>query len=495
MVSKNVKKEGMIVDRKYDWVIFDSTFENATSQNLQVAEKLLACMKNQCFLSYDGQKTSIPTTMSFIFKCDTIQSLSPASLSDLTLLYTDELCQDLDMEFNNWMASLSSSSTFFCRSSTSSHATFLYKKIIRPVIDHAIQGARDNKLIFYLSDKYFLLHFMSFFEIFLNEARKLKVAFGQVSEDEIDEGARDNPPPEKRGARKSFFRRSFNHLDEAQNTQNTLNSDRRPSITPTTADDILKIKYYLEENPMNSPIDKLSFIIDKDRIILDSICIMSLVWTIGMAWNLKYRSEFSDFMLKLIHKYYRGSRTLDKLTSSATCILNKLPIDSFNHRPSKKTVFDFCFDINTQRWMGWKELRITEHPCITSSFQSVTLPAQELLRLNPGLAQIQSLKKLQSENKSQIMQTIYELGEPILVYSDAAKSLRFFLDFMIAYKRPILLASNYENGKSLVVRHKLKHLLEGNTFRHTNIAITPFTTQDNVHMSFVLPLSNLLCLH
>ena len=87
-------------------------------------------------------------------------------------------------------------------------------------------------------------------------------------------------------------------------------------------------------------------------------------------------------MLKTIHRYYKDHRTLDKLSKSGVCILNKLPI-GYNQ---KKTIFNFCFDINIQRWVTWTDLKLNDYPCISSSFSSVTLPPQELLRFNPSLA-------------------------------------------------------------------------------------------------------------
>jgi hypothetical protein len=70
----------------------------------------------------------------------------------------------------------------------SSHINQLYKKLIKSVLEFTTQGATEKKLIFYLSSKYLRMHFMSFFEIFLNETRKIKVAFAQLSEEEIEEG-------------------------------------------------------------------------------------------------------------------------------------------------------------------------------------------------------------------------------------------------------------------------------------------------------------------
>jgi len=112
---------------------------------------------------------------------------------------------------------------------------------------------------------------------------------------------------------------------------------------------------------------------------------MSLVWTLGIAWNVCYRSEFAEFMTKTINQYYSGSSFIDKLSSSPTCILSKMPIQAPGK--AKKTIFDFCFDINLQRWVAWSDLKLEEHPCITPNFHNVELPVEELLKLNPSLAQ------------------------------------------------------------------------------------------------------------
>ena len=208
---------------------------------------------------------------------------------------------------------------------------------------------------------------------------------------------------------------------------------------------------------------------------------MSLVWTLGIAWNARYRSEFAEFLSTTIHQYYSGSSFIDKLMSSPACVLSKLPTKSENK--SKKTIFDFCFDISLQKWVCWKDLKLEAQPCITPNFHSVALPIDEMLKFNPGLAKIPSLKTFKVEKEFNLKQTMYELGEAILVDTETVKSFKFFLDYLIAYRRPILVTSHYENGKSVVIRNKLKQLLEGNSFNHTNIAITPFTTQAQVKTS------------
>ena len=203
------------------------------------------------------------------------QNLSPSSVSDLALIYVDDRNLDIDREFNNWIATLVSYSSFFGKNPTSSHINHLYKKIIKPVLEFTMQGAMENKLVFYLSNKYLFMHFMSFFEIFLNEARKIKVAFGQLSEEEIEEGSNMTFIPDQRNALKSTFlnRETKSFQEEAQTNQNTAgaSSQKKATVVLATADDILKIKYYLEENVSSSPLDKLSFIIDKDKIILTQL--------------------------------------------------------------------------------------------------------------------------------------------------------------------------------------------------------------------------------
>jgi len=147
--------------------VFDATLENATSGRLLIVEKLLCSLKRQSLLSFDGQKTVIPPSMTFIFECDIIQKLSPSSVSDLALIYVDDRCLDIDREFNNWITTLNTYSSFFGKNSMSSHVNQLHKKLIKPVLEFTTKDATENKLVFYLSSKYLLMHFMSFFEIFI----------------------------------------------------------------------------------------------------------------------------------------------------------------------------------------------------------------------------------------------------------------------------------------------------------------------------------------
>ena len=100
-----------------------------------------------------------------------------------------------------------------------------------------MQGAMENKLVFYLSNKYLLMHFMSFFEIFLNEARKIKVAFGQLSEEEIEEGSNMTFIPDQRNALKSTFlnRETKSFQEEAQTNQNTAGASSQKKATVVLA--------------------------------------------------------------------------------------------------------------------------------------------------------------------------------------------------------------------------------------------------------------------
>ncbi len=55
------------------------------------------------------------------------------------------------------------------------------------------------------------------------------------------------------------------------------------------------------------------------------------------------------------------------------------------------------------------------------------------------------------------------LPTALLFKSSTILLIKYFLEYLIAYKKPILIAFHYENGKRIVIRNKFKKLFDGNS--------------------------------
>ena len=61
---------------------------------------------------------------------------------------------------------------------------------------------------------------------------------------------------------------------------------------------------------------------------------------------------------------------------------------------------------------------------------------------------------------------------------------RFFIDFLLGYKKNFLITSNFKAGKSCTLRYKIRKLLENNIYSIVSMAITENTGIEKVNIFF-----------
>ena len=242
-------------------------------------------------------------------------------------------------------------------------------------------------------------------------------------------------------------------------------------LAETTINDIYNLKASLEPQIKKKNSRLANTCVD----IIESVCIFTLIWTIGISFKPLYRPKFSNFLIICAKNYY------GTVTNEGRNLINSPTFLRYFEQSIKqdKTIFDVCYDINNQCWSHWAQLKIEDYPIITNSLENITFSFQEFIRLNPRILKIiNTSKKFSYETR--VYNMIPEMGEQFFIHTDTTKKLRYLLDFLIPYKRPISVVSEHDNGKSVVIKHKLKQLLESGMYIYLCVPITKYQTQDGV---------------
>ena len=401
----------------------------------------------------DGYKIRIPKTMNVVIECDKMTALNPANLADIMLISINTNIFTNEQQFDKKIAVLAKLGDYFLH-----HYSLLkniFKEIIEPVITHAEQEYSRQGLIYYLSETHLLTNFLCIFEIFLNECRKIEISFGNITEDEIEraeEYADSNPIRKVPSA----------------------NFEDKKSSVAVSKGDIMGIRHSMRLDISHNAAQTT----DRQSLMIESSCIFCLIWTIGVLYKPEYRSSFSKHLITTVKNYYKDN-SQELLDSFPSIFFLKF----FGQKPTSITspnlgIYDYCFDLQTQKWAPWNEITLLEYQEISPEFIGVRLPAQELIKFNPAL-------KKSSQSRA-FMQTDFNkrnlplVRDELFVQTETSKKLMFFLDYFIAYKKPVIVLSEYQNGKTSAINQKLKLMLENNAYKTYSFALTPLMTKEKV---------------
>ena len=221
---------------------------------------------------------------------------------------------------------------------------------------------------------------------------------------------------------------------------------------------------------------------DRQALMVESSCIFCLIWTIGILYKPESRRTFNKFLIDKVRGYYKGHSVHLNEISPPGFFLSHFGQKAPSNAGISSTlgVFDYCFDVSAQKWTLWKTFTLPEYQEISSDFLGIRFSTKELLKFNPLLKKTSQGKSFTDLGASRIQ--LPALNDQIFIETETSKKVLYFLDYMIAYKKPLFLVSEYENGKTTIVNHKLKTLLEYNTYKTFSFSLTPFTTKEQVNL-------------
>ena len=99
---------------------------------------------------------------------------------------------------------------------------------------------------------------------------------------------------------------------------------------------------------------------------------------------------------------------------------------------------------------------------------------EEIKRIKPDVLKAAVLKRIK-KREIQII-PFPNLNEHVYVETSNLKLASYLLDFYIAYQKPTLLLSSRQSGKTALLNHKVKSMLEMNIYRAHYQSLTTKTT-------------------
>lgn len=438
----------ILMDKAYDWIVLEGTYDKKFKDNLEVFERLFATAKLGYIISYDGLKTKIPGTMKLIVNCDKLTHLSPSSIAELNIVYVDDSMFQVENEYSRRLSALTSLAEYF--KTIEPVVDSLFNHLILPILNLISNESEQKKMLFFFSIKYSFTVFWELFEIMLNECRKLEISYGNVTEIDVERAARVKEEMKSKYNRR---RSSIAGLENDQSVKDVLFSLKVPTGNQS-------------QNSNNSA---------RHVTMIESSCIFCLIWTIGNNYRPNSRSQFTKIFLEKVKGYYRYfGRSADTSSNASFMKYFIKPVES-----QRRGIFDYCFDVREQKWVPWTDLKIPEDQIISPSFFEVKLDNKEMVRFNP-LLEVSPIKHKSTVDLAAMTRLLPESDAYVYVDTPTAKKMRYMMDYMIAYRKPILFVSEHQTGKTSVIRNKIKNIFNGNRQKPFYYSITPWTTKERL---------------
>lgn len=173
------------------------------------------------------------------------------------------------------------------------------------------------------------------------------------------------------------------------------------------------------------------------------------------------KDMFLDALEKICKHYIEVEKiAFDKFACGFMIILDQsIKIKSARLR-------SYNFDITNGNWIPWKDIKLMDYPNITPEFSKENFTKDELARFN---SKSNVLKQPVAFTDKKISQ-MTDIEEPTIVINPHVKRALYLLDYFIAYNKQIMLCSDYQSGKTMIINHKLRKLQE--TQKHQLINFT-----------------------
>lgn len=133
-----------------------------------------------------------------------------------------------------------------------------------------------------------------------------------------------------------------------------------------------------------------------------------------------------------------------------------------------KSPFNKCFNVVTNQWNYWNEMKIPSIDNMLIDYQSNEMTLRELFYFNPHLKNVEAFRnQLESEKLS-----IFILpGRKLFIETPHSRKNSFFISYVISYQKKALLLGPRNNGKTTIVQEKLWGLLARGEFGVLQIGV------------------------
>lgn len=434
--SQELKKT-KLSDRGASWVIIDSNSSKYNRPLYELLQKVMEVVSTLNEHRVVNQFLGFSRRLRFFFEVNNLALFDPKAISENSLIYLKKPIVGADEAIELWFKKYEERYPFF--KEMSSMTIIIWQEILLPYLDY-IEEIKDKHYLLYYTSKISLLNnFLSFFSIFFNELRKYLVIhelFGvkkhrgyDLANSNSNYGFNDqtNELEEK-------FARIVSKEDGMMMISNVRSRGKKKTEKN-------QLKYVKTEK------DKKEFIMRK----LEALTIFCMTYSI-------YPIVLDDYKLEVREKMKMHMRTYVKKrnvpnTKFADGVLNIL---SNRLLGSSTNLEDYNYDLTIGEWQLWQDIKINTRKAISCDFGQTSFVKSELLRLN-CMNQKSLIHPLNRETNTL---DFIRIEEKILVNTKTSNMMYYFTDFFFSYNKHILLLSDHDQGKSLIVQSIIRKMIE-----------------------------------
>jgi hypothetical protein len=433
------------LDRGSSWIIVDA---NSSQNNSSIGERvnyLLGMFSNLNEFKEVNQFVGFSHKLKIVYEINSVSGLEPNLLSEKHLIYMKESLQSLDDRVEQSFASLRSCNPFF--------------EMVSPILNDVVQGlvyptlakmeemAGEKELVFFMSNLTLLNNFLTYFEIFLNEFRKYYQAYN-FSE------VKTNPEYlmslKKNTGKGNKQITSINHqfsygsamkMAQEAGGVSLITSQRKKKVDVKSEDSIIQSLKSKED------------VEDMEKRKIEGITVFCLVQALSPNVFSKSMNGFCS-ALEQICLGYAAKKGVGKFLF-ADGVLKMMHEKST--ASGKLDLAKLFYDFSRGKWCPWQEVEIGSFPDISQSFSNEVFSRNELKRLNCQLSPAYH-KSLNTQDDIQVLMGLHERN---IVMNSTTIKMNYMLDLFISYKKHILLLSEHQQGKSILIGSTvLKKLIE-----------------------------------
>jgi hypothetical protein len=448
-------KQAKEYQRGHSWIILDG---NAGKKSETVKQKMSKCMSllNSLHQPLDiNHIVGMSQNLRLFYELPSIEQLDPRSLAITSKVFLDRPLVDPAERVAIWLSYHEKLDIVFKILSPK------IKNVLTAIVLPLINQTASNKegLLYSVSELTLLNSFFFYFELFVNEFRKFYLlnefdvvkenpsSFETIREDIIQwskvgkkVGTKNNA-----GTAQMKFAKETNAF--------TMIRDSRPGNTAKTSEPTKNIWNNIQS------IDDLN---ELEYRRLEGITVFAIIQSI-------YGAHFDI--------YHKGlNLTLTEIATSGYLKTHKLSQSVFGHGVLSKmekldheSIVEYYFDIARGEWLSWDNYQLKLYNDISPSFSNRSFSRNEIDRL-----QCQNSRLIKNEVVGERdMITLVGLGEKLIIENKQYKMMSYFVEYFVAYQRNLVVVSDHQQGKSLMIQSILRRVIEQNKIVTVNFQMQP----------------------
>jgi hypothetical protein len=427
------------VHKSHSWIVFDGNTGKSNPQVYQTITSVISMFNTMFEYKEIDHHVGVSQNLKLFYELNTIAMLEPKIVADLKLMYLDASLVDLKERAEQWMDELKSKDSFF--SKNQERILTVVHGLAIPYIEKLHLAGEDRAGVFIITSgpESMISNFFALCEIFLNEFRKyyiihdfdtLKEQPSLISTYKIEANTNAG-----KGARTMHPFSSTVRLLQPRSSRHIGNSGQNIH------------HHYL------SNIDSAQDIEDMVSRRIEAICLFTLVQTLFPLLYETRREAAGRMLEDSIHVFTKKTKVQKPQFACGAYTIQE--------QRKSGSLAEFCFDFTTGLWVKWSEVKPRIMGEISNNFSSRSFNRIELERLNCQNSKLLNVVDT-IEDQPRPFEVIVGLKERSIVFTSETSMISYFLEYMTAYNRNLIVFSEPQQGKTLVIRSAIKKLIEQN---------------------------------